>query len=65
MEFAASEGHELSFSAHPGWTGVEKDSMLLRKISMLLAHLRSYANYMGSVFNDGIRWNGYPFVAKY
>jgi hypothetical protein len=61
------EGHELSFSAHPGWTGVEKDSMLLRKLSMLLAHLRRYANYMVSVFNGGIRWNGYryPFGAKY
>lgn len=67
MAFPTLEGLELSFSAHPGWTGVEKDSMLLRKLSMLLAHLRRYANYMVSAFSGGIRWNGYryPFGAKF
>lgn len=53
MAFPTLEGLELSFSAHPGWTGVEKDSMLLRKLSMLLADLSRYANYMVWVFNGG------------
>jgi hypothetical protein len=33
--FLRAGKHELSFSAHPEWTDVEKNSMLVRKLSMV------------------------------